>query len=339
VDSGAAKDTAANEGVESSPTFRDDIVHETLKGLDVSFGYQVSDLEKSALRSAHDMAAAGLPRHDLQSTEPLDVELELSQRASQVFCHWSREVRRRVEAAIAKELRSAKAALTTINAALAAYRSVQEELDVLNPRGTTKAPAPAPIPAPEAKVEAEPERVEIPAWAFRDTLLTERHFGYWFWPFIIVLVGVEFLANAPVFSELFPQDAELDARMRDWLDPAAGMSWTTGVTHLLARMVTYPDAALVALGVVLFLLFLGHKAGENVRTWVALSEPHPEIPGTLAARLRRQAGWVVIPSAVGIVVTLFVLWFARDMVYPIAKTRHDQTTRSSPSWRRSCRLH
>src|SRR4051794_32523630 len=110
------------------------VVHETLKGLDVWFGYQVSGLEKEALRHATTWAEKGLPRHDLDVNEPIEVEKDLANRAAQIYWQWVREVRRRMNGAVSRQVTAMGTALSAAHRALEHYRQAQQQLARLNPR-------------------------------------------------------------------------------------------------------------------------------------------------------------------------------------------------------------
>src|SRR5919205_350138 len=56
-----------------------------LKGLEVSFGIEASQLEREAVESARAWAEKGLPRHDLEPSGTLEVEEVLARRTSRVF--------------------------------------------------------------------------------------------------------------------------------------------------------------------------------------------------------------------------------------------------------------
>src|SRR3954468_4222616 len=98
------------------------IVHDVLKGLDVWFKFEVSGLEKEATQQAQLWADHGLPRHDLEVGEPLEVERVLVGRALEVYWNWIRKARRRVTGAINREVRQVSQALADGVIALESYR-------------------------------------------------------------------------------------------------------------------------------------------------------------------------------------------------------------------------
>ena len=184
--------------------------------MSVSFAYAA--LEKAADHAAQIWAERGLPRHDLEAQDQLDVEKGLEHRARQIFWQWIRDVRRRVDGAIARELRNLTVALGAANSALESYRATEEELKTLNPRGVPKAGKASAraeervetanldaIEVREQQALASSTRVEV-----QDTELGRRHLRGWFWPLMIALVCAEFIGNAPVFAELFPPNAQVD---------------------------------------------------------------------------------------------------------------------------------
>jgi len=302
--------------VEDEPYARS-VIHEALKGLDVWFGYQVSALEKDALRHAVAWAERGLPRHDLEAHEPIEVEKDLTNRAGQTYWQWVREVRRRMNSALSRQLTSFRAALSGANRALESYRKAQQELERLNPRGASRENT-----AEKERKASGTERHDK-STPVRDTRLAESHLlAPAFWLLTIALVLAEFIANAPIFTELFPQDAQIDAQLSTWLDPSAGMSWFTGLQNLGAKLLAYPDPSFLAFSVVVFFLFLGHKFGAYLRRSVAFGNRHPEVPEELRMHLKRQTTLVVWGSAAGILIILAVLFWARATVFDMAKTRH-----------------
>ena len=137
---------------------------------------------------------------------------------------------------MARERQAAAGALNTAGACISQHRMIRQELEALNPRRVA-----ADAGNDEGESVGKPtegRQTELPLGASRDTRLAERFLHGWFWPLIVLLSIVEFLANAPVFAELFPQDAQLDALLREWLDPSGYIGWSTGAVHLVARLVT-----------------------------------------------------------------------------------------------------
>jgi hypothetical protein len=290
------------------------VVHEALKGLDVWFGYQVSALEKDALRHATAWAEKGLPRHDLDVNEPIEVEKDLRNRARQTYWQWVREVRRRMNGALSRQLTALGNALSGANRALESYRQAQDELARLNPREdlreTTREPT-------------ESVLQEKSVSALRDTRLAESHVpALAFWLLTVGLVLAEFIANAPIFTELFPQDAQIDAQVVAMTD-TGNLGWLFGLKALAVKLLAYPDPAFLAFSVVVFFLFLGHKFGSYLRRWVAYGSPHVEVPQELCAHLKRQTTFVVWASVLAIFITLGVLFWARGTVFDMAKARYD----------------
>ena len=186
--------------------------HETLKGLDVGLGYAYAGLEKAADHAAASWAERGLSRHDLEAQGQLEVETALESQARQIFWRWLRDVRLRVDGAIARELRNLAAAVGGANAAPESYRAAEEQLKLLNPRGVPKAGNTSPrapqdpqTPALDLPQVGEQQTQESPVQAeVQDTTLATRQLHGWFWPLMAALVVAEFIGNAPVFTELFP---------------------------------------------------------------------------------------------------------------------------------------
>ena len=113
------------------------------------------------------------------------------------------------------------------NAASESYRAAEEQLKLLNPRGVPKAGNTSPrapqdpqTPALDLPQVGEQQTQESPVQAeVQDTTLATRQLHGWFWPLMAALVVAEFIGNAPVFTELFPRDAQLALQLSEWLSP------------------------------------------------------------------------------------------------------------------------
>ena len=294
----------------SSPDSQN-VVHDVLKGLDVWFAYEVSGLEREAMAQAHSWAEHGLPRHDLQFQEPLDVENVLVGRALEIYWTWIRKARRRVTVAINREPRRLSKALTDGVGALDSYRSAERALHELAPRKPDETIRATAAHASDS-VNEDPKR---------SAQLADRRLHGWFWPLMVGLVSVEFVANAPVFTELFPSSIEVENRVNEWLaNDTAAIIWV-GVRKLGVQLLAAPEPALLAFGLVVFFLFLGHAFGESGRALVVLARPQAVIPESARHGRRRQAWSVLAACSLGIAIMLGVLYIARSRVLPMAEQR------------------
>src|SRR5262249_35791414 len=138
--------------------------------------------------------------------EPLDVEEVLAARANEIYWNWIRKARRRVEAAIARETRRVAEALAQATSAFEAYRASELALRELAPRK-------------QVVKQFDPGGSNTPGEVPRGqaTLLADRRLGWWFWPLSCGLILAEFIANAPIFTELFPSSLEIETRVNAWL--------------------------------------------------------------------------------------------------------------------------
>jgi len=296
---------------ESSPgPDNQNVVHHVLKGLDVWFKIEVSGLEREATHQAVSWAERGLPRHDLDTAEALDVEQVLAHRANEVYWTWIRKARRRIDAAISRENRRISDALERATVAFDAYRGIERALSELSPR------------KPAAKADP-PQASAITLTTASDDVarLAERSLHWWFWPLSLGLIVAEFIANAPIFTELFPSSLEIETRVNDWLiNDKASVVWL-GLRKLGIQLLASPEPAILALAIVTFFLFLGHSFGESARTWVVARRAHPLISDRRRSELVRQARPVAVACALGIMITVAVLFWARHGVQTVADQR------------------
>jgi hypothetical protein len=317
-----------------------DIVHETLKGIDVNFGYDVSALAREAEEQARMWAEAGLPRHDVDHDSPFEAEVLLARRAGEIYARWIRKVRRRVDAAISAQRMALDDALADGWRALDRYRSARRALNELAPRnperttGGSEQPTTATEPSEVAVIFdtaalhehlAGPSTATPPAPA-PFVQLAQRDFGRSFWLLSACLVIAEFIANAPVFTELFPLSVDLDRRMGDLVSTSEAPTLLLGLYDVAVKLLKAPEPAILALSVVTFFLFLGHRLGEGLRIVVTLGSSHPDVSAELIRRVRRQACFTAGASACGVIIMLVVLFSIRAKVLPLAEDRLARAT-------------
>jgi hypothetical protein len=295
-----------------------DPVHDVLRKTDVWFSYKASALEGEARELASAHAEKGQPRHDLAREGPLEMELLLERHAGEVMWGWMDRVHRKMQGAIGAEteaiglaVAAAKRAVANAEAAHAAYENHPRPQP---PEPVALVPAPAPAPDPDAPAApAEPEVIEV-----------ERHLGSaMFYVLSALLICADFLANVPVFMELFPANHLLDEAFKRWEMQALlhGLTSGFGIRHLVTRVLAYPEPSLLALSVIVFFLVLGHVLGGALRVLVALWRhrvPRLSFEGSLRWR---QALWPAWLSLAGVLVVVCVLYAARAKVEPMATTR------------------
>ena len=144
---------------------------------------------------------------------------------------------------------------------------------------------------------------------------------WWFVPAILLLVAVDWVANVPVFQELLPQDADLSGAWQVLAAEAELHGALAGLYRMWYRIALSPEVALLALGVIVFLVVLAHIFGESVRRVVAVSEQDVPEAGRSVRQYRRQF-W--IPATVGLVGGIAVVTFlflARQEIATFAETR------------------
>jgi hypothetical protein len=133
-------------------------------------------------------------------------------------------------------------------------------------------------------------------------------------PLIALLVLVDWIANVPVFAELLPKDPGADAAWRELAARSETLGLWGGAYRIWARAVHNIDASLLALGVIVFLVYLAHVLGESLRRWVSHS---PADTPAAAPTIRAHRRQFVIPAALsllGVIAVVGVLWLARDRV-------------------------
>ena len=254
------------------------------------FDEQVAELEAAAVELAHAAAAAGLPRIDV-AYESVPEEEALARRAEAVFRGWVERVRTRVQDAIQNCTRRADARLSAYE-----HELVELELSGIRMKAVT----------------AALDRAESETAAGYTTLEVRRYFAPWKYRLLIaLLVLVDWVANVPVFSELLPKDPGAEAAWRQIAADSEQFGPLGGLYRAAARAAHHPDASVLALGVIIFLVFLAHVFGEAVRRCTSLDEAETPSAATTIRGHRRQFRFAALASSVGIVAVLGFLWLAR----------------------------
>ena len=271
------------------------------KSLDRWFAIEAHQLEKEARASAAEWAQAGLPRADAPPEGELPPEQALHRRASEIFTTWVQKVTTRVQDAIEDNVQRARQALNDLGYSLEEIRRAAAETEALERRS--------------GELETADQGRHL-TFGFR---------SYWHWwafvPAILLLVVVDWVANVPVFQELLPQDADLTGTWQVMAAEAELHGALAGLYRMGYRIALYPEVALLALGVIVFLVVLAHIFGESMRRIVAVSERDvPEAPH----RVRQYRRQFVIPAAVGLlggVAVVTFLFLARQEIASFAETR------------------
>jgi hypothetical protein len=138
-----------------------------------------------------------------------------------------------------------------------------------------------------------------------------------------LLLAADFIANVPVFVELFPANELVDEAVDNWEQQAVSQGLTPrfGARHMLARVLAYPEPSILAFSVILFFLFLGHELGAALRRLVALWRHRRPSASWQTAHVWRQALWPAAMCLAGVVSVIVVLYVARARVEPMAAER------------------
>ena len=280
---------------------------------DISFGYDISGLEKEASTLAREWAEKGLPRHDLAPSGRLEVEELLERRAVEVYMRWVNRVRRRTTDAIQQESERLGARLVGLEEQLLRYK---HRIEALRTGRRELAEAEVGDAEAAAKASSEPKK----RLAYNSSMGRVA-----FWLFMPLLVLADFVANVPVFNELLPSPASADRVLANWVADGADSPLGYGVRTFFGRLVLHLDATVLAFSVILFLVFLGHVLGGSLRTLVALGGSEARVDDRLLHEHRRRPVIPAWAAFVGIVATLTVLYAARAGIEPAAEARLAQT--------------
>ncbi len=136
---------------------------------------------------------------------------------------------------------------------------------------------------------------------------------------LLFLGLVEFFANAPVFSSLLPRDPLTESQIRLLTETATG--WFAGMERVGAHIIFRPDAALLAAGVITFLCVLAHFFGHSLRDLVMQGE-RTERRHTVHSRSVKENVVPMVLSAVGLILTLGVLYEARTQLGQVGQERY-----------------
>ena len=269
--------------------------------LDKWFALEVHRLEKEARESGAEWAQAGLPRSDAPPEGELPPEQALRRRASEIFTQWIQKTTTRVQDAIELNVQRTRQALNDLAFSLEEIRRGRAET---------------------VDIEDRVQSLEA-ANRGRQSSFGFRSYWHWWWfvPAILLLVAVDWVANVPVFQELLPQDAEVTGAWQVLAAEAELHGALAGLYRMWYRIALEPEVALLALGVIVFLVVLAHIFGESVRRIVAINERDVPEAGRSVRQYRRQF-W--IPAAVGLlggIAVVAFLFLARQEIATFAETR------------------
>lgn len=277
-------------------------VHSITRTTDFWFDLEIARIERKAIEEADQWAVAGLPRHDLQMDEPLPVESTLATLCTELYRRWIERVKTRVQDAIEESGQHAARAVAQLrfhlgSLSIAGQESTRAEADLRELRTQSG----------EREVRFGYPRLF-------------SHGGF------ILLIGfvtlVDWIANVPIFMELLPQEAGATALWSTLMSSAERYGLWAGIYRLWARIVFSPEVTLLALGVIVFLMFLCHALGGAIRAWWSLrGDERPRALATVSA-YRRQRGPIMLASGVGIVLVLAALALSRSQIESATERRY-----------------
>jgi hypothetical protein len=275
-------------------------MHGVTSDTDIWFDYRVDEVRKEALQLAGEWAQAAIPKTDVVYTE-IPPEMILARRCSEVLRRWRERLLNKVQDAINQ--------LTgRIGVTLVDYR---DGIATLNRTRASIADLERDAESRSATLATTEGSAEIPA------LLR----GWGKYVLIIALVFADWVANVPVFYELLPKDAAADQALQQLLESTEAYPVMGGLMRLGLRFLHSPEASILALTVVMFLMIFGHKLGESLREVVALREADaPTISKQISAR-RRQFIPALLISTIGVGLLVFVLYNSRGMLVESTTTR------------------
>lgn len=289
------------------------VVYSITKKTDFWFDREVSVIEQDARKAASDWAERGLPRHDLQRVDPLEVELVLGNRCAELFRQWLGRVRTRMRDAINQEAEHIAAETSTLESAI-------DRLGALRDSGKRA--------EEEITYLTKKEHDEHPPLGF-EPIVTNRFF---FPTLALLLVAVEFFANFPLFRLLLPLHSALAAAAKEAV-LNVGDEWYAGLALWWKMTAWHVEAFVVSLAVVVVLVVFGKSVGQQTRLLTAMRmKDHPLAAGSIASA-RRQAWAVVIACVLGSGMVITALFWARSQIVVAAQDRVATTARNLDSLR------
>jgi hypothetical protein len=261
----------------------------------------VEQLREDARRAAREDAALELPT--VNATVITEQEALLRERCRGLFERWTTAERRRIRDVLVDREEQVTRLLGRTEILLDRFERMISQVIRLKAKRSTRQQALAAQPAKER----ERSRSGI---STRIYLLAISFLGV-----------VEFFANAPVFSTLLPRDPLTERQIDVIAETSDG--WLAGAQRVLAQLVLRPDAALLAAGVVTFLLVLAHFFGHSLRELVMRRGPETDRGATPPRTITENAVPMLL-TGVGLVLVLGVLFQARVILGDVGERRYDQ---------------
>jgi hypothetical protein len=275
-------------------------MHGVTSDTDIWFEYRVAEVKKEALELASEWAQAAIPKTDVVYTE-MPPELILAKRCSEVLRRWRERLLNKVQDAINQLTGRIGVTLVDYRDGIATLNRTRASIVELEQEAQTRS----------ASLATSEGAAEIHSFLR----------GWGKYVLIAALVFADWVANVPVFYELLPKDAAADQSLQQLLESTEAYPIMGGLMRLGLRFLHSPEASILALTVVLFLMIFGHKLGESLREVVSLKEEDaPTISKQIRAR-RRQFIPSLLISALGVSLLVFVLYNSRGMLVDSTTSR------------------
>jgi hypothetical protein len=276
-----------------------------VRNVDIGFGYGASEIEEFAEKAAREQGDKSLPSIDISAEKELAAETVIRERSKKVFSDWLRILRERIGDAI----------LTACNAAgekMELLKNAIHELEQTRARIT-------PLEEPSRSLNGAEESFPYARY--------ERLIKHWFYLVVIgMLIGVDWVANVPVFRELLPQDSGAEDFWRHILLQSEKFGSWAGLYRVWERVIFSPDVSFLALGVIVILVFSGHVCGFSLRRLIALRS-RTDSSFTEMLYPHRQQMWIAfVCSCVAVMLCLSFLFISRSELQSSATERRDTAT-------------
>ena len=280
-------------------------LHDVVKKTDFWFNIQLSQLEKYAVDMAVAWANAGIPRQDAPLDGELPIETTLKARAQETFREWIARVKRKVQDAIQSASNDAGEGVIQFRHGLTQLERTTIEIE------TT-----------ETNIREREEALLCQQKSFGSEALFDHKRLYL--TLLMFIVVIEWIANVPIFSELLPEEPGTRQIWKKLVADTQPLGAIGGVHRVIDKIALYPDVAIFAFGVIIFLMALAHFGGKACRQWVVFNpKDEPLLAPTLEAR-RRQAKWPIIASVVGILLAVTFLYSSRALLQTAAREGNSQ---------------
>ena len=293
--SGAAVSPTSEDGTSPAPPppDEDDPFHEVEVG--------VERIREEARQAARADAASGVPAQDAEG--PTRSEVQLRDRCAAFFQRWRSRQRRRLHREISDTEERISDKLGRAALGIDRFERLTNELFRIKARLQVRRRE----VSQELSVEGQERARGLPTPLYVSAL--------------VFLGAVEFFANAPVFHALLPRDPLSERQIQLLTEMTQG--WMAGIERAVAHIAFRPEAALLAAGVITFLCVLCHFFGHTLRDLVMQGESK-ERRYTVHSRSVRENVVPLVLCAAGLILTLGVLFEARDTLGVVGEERYNQ---------------